>query len=52
MKQISIKWCPTKDVVADFITTPLQGSYFKRLKDITMGKKHSVKPNDVQVVTG
>ena len=34
MKEISIEWC----MVADFITKPLQGSHFKRLRDIIMGK--------------
>jgi hypothetical protein len=44
-KEISIEWCPTKDMVADFMTKPLQGSHFKRLRDIIMGKVRSVKPN-------
>ena len=39
MKEISIEWCPTKGMIVDFMTSPLQGSYFKRLMDITMGKK-------------
>ena len=52
MKGISIEWCTAKDMVVDFMTTLLQGSYFRRLRDITMGKKHSVKPNGVHVVTG
>ena len=25
MKKIEIEWCPTKEMVADFITKPLQG---------------------------
>ena len=41
-----------KDIVADFTTKPLHGSHFKSLRDITMGKKRSVKSNGVQVVTG
>ena len=45
MKEISIEWCPSKDMVADFMTKPLQGSHFKR--DIIMGKVRSVKPNVV-----
>jgi hypothetical protein len=45
MKEVSIEWCPTKDMVADFMTKPLQGSHFKRLRDIIMGKVRSVKPN-------
>ena len=47
MKEISIEWCPTKDMVADFMTKPLQGSHFKRLGDIIKGKVCSVKPNVV-----
>ncbi len=45
MKEVSIEWCPTKDMVADFMTKPLQGSHFKRLGVIIMGKVCSVKPN-------
>jgi hypothetical protein len=33
MKEISIDWCPTKEMVADFMTKPLQGSLFKKLRD-------------------
>ena len=47
IKEISIEWCPSKDMVADFMTKPLQGSHFKRLRDIIMGKVCSVKPNVV-----
>ena len=47
MKDICIEWCPTKDTVTDFMTKPLQGSHFKRLRDIIMGKVCSVKPNVV-----
>ena len=52
MKEIRIKWCPTKDIVADFITKPLQGSNFRRLRDHIMGKVQCVKPNDAKAVTG
>jgi hypothetical protein len=31
------KWCPTKDMVADFLTKPLQGAMFKRFRDLIMG---------------
>ncbi len=37
MKEIEIKWCPTKDMVANFMTKPLQGSHFRRLHDLIMG---------------
>ncbi len=45
MKEVSIDWCPTKDMVADYMTKPLQGSHFKKLRDIIMGHVRSVKPN-------
>ena len=47
MKEISIEWCPTKNMMANYMTKPLQGSHFKRLRDIIMGKARSVKPNVV-----
>jgi hypothetical protein len=34
MKEVEIKWCPTKDMVADFMTKPLQRSHFRRLRDL------------------
>ncbi len=37
MKEIEIKWSPTKEMVADFMTKPLQGSHFRRLHDLIMG---------------
>ncbi len=36
MKAIEIEWCPTKEVVADFMTKPLQGSHFRRLHDLIL----------------
>ncbi len=37
MKEIEIEWCPTKNMVADFMTKPLQGSHFRRLCNHIMG---------------
>jgi hypothetical protein len=36
MKEVSPHWCPTKEMVADFWTKPLQGSHFRNLKDYIM----------------
>ena len=32
-----VEWCPTKDMVADFMTKPLQGSVFTKFRDLIMG---------------
>jgi hypothetical protein len=37
MKEIEIEWCPTKEMVANFMSNPLQGSHFRRLRDLIMG---------------
>ncbi len=38
MKEVEIKWCPTKQkMVAAFMTKPLQGSHFRRLRNLIMG---------------
>ena len=35
--EVRVEWCPTKDMVADFMTKPLQGSLFRRFRDVIMG---------------
>jgi hypothetical protein len=35
--EVQVEWCPTKDMVADFMTKPLQGSLFKKFRDLIMG---------------
>jgi hypothetical protein len=35
-KEVSIKYCPTGDMTADFFTKPLQGSQFKKIRDLIM----------------
>ena len=37
MKEVEIKWRPTKEMMADFMTKPLQGSHFRRLSDLIVG---------------
>jgi hypothetical protein len=41
--QVSLHWCPTKEV-ADFWTKPLQGSHFRKLRDYIMVRVRCVKP--------
>ncbi len=42
-KEISLHWCPTKEMVADFWTKPLQGSHFRKLRDYILGRVRCVK---------
>jgi hypothetical protein len=44
IKELTIKWCPTKQIVADFMTMPIQGSHFRHLRDYIMGRVCSSKP--------
>ena len=46
MKEISLHWCPTKEMVADFWTKPLQGSHFRKLRDYIMGRVRCIKPTE------
>jgi hypothetical protein len=44
MKELTIEWCPTKQMVADFMTKPIQGSHFQHLRNYIMGRVYSSKP--------
>jgi hypothetical protein len=44
MEEISLHWCPTKEMVADFWTKPLQGSHFRKLRDYIMSRVRCVEP--------
>ncbi len=45
-------WCPTKKMVADFMTKPLQGSLFRELRDYIMGRVRCIKPKTDVVSLG
>ena len=34
--EVRVKWCPTKEMVADFLTKPLQGSVFRQFRDLKL----------------
>jgi hypothetical protein len=40
LEHIDVKHCPTKQMLADFFTKPLQGSLFRKFRDVFMGHKH------------
>jgi hypothetical protein len=46
MKEVTIDWCPAKQMVADFMIKPLQGGQFRNLRDYIMGRVRSTKPNN------
>ncbi len=35
--EVRVEWCPTAEMVADFMTKPLQGPTFKQFRDLIMG---------------
>ena len=37
---IEVKYCPTEKMLADFFTKPLQGTLFRKFRDIVLGYKH------------
>jgi len=36
-EQVEIEYCPTGIMLGDFFTKPLQGSLFKKMRDVVMG---------------
>ena len=37
--EIKVEYCPTEQMLADFYTKPLQGSLFRKFRDVIMGYK-------------
>ena len=35
--ELSVVWCPTGNMIGDFVTKPLQGAIFKKFRDYIMG---------------
>jgi hypothetical protein len=34
---LTISWCPTADMIGDYMTKPLQGASFRKFRDLIMG---------------
>ena len=47
-ENITIEYCPTEKMVADFYTKPLQGSLFKKMRDFIMGYTTSLNEERVE----
>ena len=41
---VTVQYCPTADMVADYFTKPLQGSTFIKLRDKVMGLSPAIMP--------
>ena len=39
-EKIDVQYCPTDKMIADFFTKPLQGSLFRKFRDVVLGYKH------------
>jgi hypothetical protein len=39
-ENITIRHCPTLEMLADFFTKPLQGTLFRKFRDVILGYKH------------
>ena len=35
--EVSLRWCPTVEMIADFATEPLQGATFRKFRDLILG---------------
>ena len=55
LKKVEIKWCPIKEMMADFMTKPIQQSHFRRLRVLIIGmtstKKAKIPSNSTVTVT-
>jgi hypothetical protein len=40
LENIDVQYCPTEQMLADFFTKPLQGSLFRKFRDVIMGHTH------------
>jgi hypothetical protein len=40
LESIDVQHCPTEQMLADFFTKPLQGSLFRKFRDVILGHKH------------
>ena len=38
--EVTIEYCPTEDMLADFFTKPLQGALFRKFRAVIMGWEH------------
>jgi len=44
-KEMKVEWCPTEDMIGDFMTKPNQGALFSRFRDQIMGVISAQNPS-------
>ena len=44
--EVSLRWCPTVKMIADFATKLLQGAVFRKFRDLIMGVAHAWKAGE------
>jgi hypothetical protein len=49
-EEVSVVWCPTGDMIGDYVTKPLQGALFRKFRDQTMGVTPARDPGTDSVV--
>jgi hypothetical protein len=42
--EVSLKWCPTNEMIGDYMTKPLQGALFRKFRDLIMGVAPTTAP--------
>jgi hypothetical protein len=53
--ELSVEYCPTLDMIADYFTKSLQGSLFRKLRDLVMGiipadfEKYKIRHKEVSI---
>jgi hypothetical protein len=50
--ELTVEWCPTANMIADFMTKPTQGAIFRKFRDIIMGIETIKSGNDVSDKSG
>jgi hypothetical protein len=51
-RDLSLEWCPTEDMIGDFMTKPNQGALFKKFRDQIMGVVPARSPGPGRVKKG
>jgi hypothetical protein len=51
-EEVSVVWCPTGDMIGDYVTKPLQGALFRNFRDQIMGLNPARDPGPGKTDSG